>query len=340
MGPATGPAGSWSKAPASSRSARSARWPRPSHTWAELAPHLEPGPIAAFVAHERVLRGEDLRADPSIDRRVLELPLVLEAWEPPYRAAAYHPDHVEAPPPDLPPLTDARLPAASAITVDDDTGLDALRELVAPGTASSNGRVDLAAVEGDHLAAIAALGVPEARLAEVTPAEAFAWMAWAAPQAAPTAAGEEGRRGGSAPGGRPPPSLGCSMMAAGGRRPRRHRRRAALVRLGRLRAAVRLAAPPRRLGPGRRRGLGHRRHRRRLTPIHFARRKPLSSASAASDAGTTHLARLRPLSSAYAASDAAGSGQRAVAMASREVRRRSRVRPTRANSHTVHFAGS
>src|SRR5690606_35022219 len=36
------------------------------HTWAELSPHLPPGPVRALVAYERVVRGEDLRADRSI----------------------------------------------------------------------------------------------------------------------------------------------------------------------------------------------------------------------------------------------------------------------------------
>ena len=94
-----------------------------------------------------------------------------------------------------PRLTDVRLPAASAAAVDDDVALDALRELVAAWTASSNGRADLAAVEGDHLAAIAALGVPEARVAEVDAADAFAWMAWAA-----ASGGAHGRRRGGASG--------------------------------------------------------------------------------------------------------------------------------------------
>src|SRR5437870_1940030 len=45
------------------------------HPWSELAPHVPPGPLAAVTAHERVVRGEDLRADDRIDRTVLELPL-------------------------------------------------------------------------------------------------------------------------------------------------------------------------------------------------------------------------------------------------------------------------
>src|SRR5206468_2705424 len=34
------------------------------HRWAELAPFVAAGPEAAVAAHERVVRGEDLSADP------------------------------------------------------------------------------------------------------------------------------------------------------------------------------------------------------------------------------------------------------------------------------------
>lgn len=165
-----------------------------SHTWADLAPHLETGPVAAFVAHERVLRGEDLRGDAAIDRHVLDLPLVLATWEPTYPVAIYYPDHVEAPPPDRPALAPASL-VDRGEPVDDGESLRALRDVVAAWTASSNGRVDVAATRGDHLSAVAALGVPEVRAAEVGPAEAFAWMAWAG-----ASGGAHGRRRGGATG--------------------------------------------------------------------------------------------------------------------------------------------
>ena len=45
------------------------------HTWAELSPVLDRGPRAAFVAHERVLRGEVDRPTPTDLPAVLELPL-------------------------------------------------------------------------------------------------------------------------------------------------------------------------------------------------------------------------------------------------------------------------
>ena len=62
-------------------------------------------------------------------------------------------------------------------------------------TAESNGRVDIAAVEGDHLGAIAALGVSSVRLSEVAAPEAMAWLAWAG-----ASGGAHGRRRGGAAG--------------------------------------------------------------------------------------------------------------------------------------------
>ena len=52
------------------------------HTWAQLAPHIEAPQAAAYVAQERVLRGEVLEGDPLAHPEVLELPLRLWAWVP------------------------------------------------------------------------------------------------------------------------------------------------------------------------------------------------------------------------------------------------------------------
>ena len=283
-----------------------------SHTWAELAPHLEVGAVAAFVAHERVLRGEDLEADTAINRQVLDLPLVLAPWEPTYPVAVYHPDHVEAPPPERPRLVATVLPRQAEPVADDETR-HALRELVAAWTSSSNGRVDLAATRGDHLSAIAALGVPEARVVEVAPAEAFAWMAWAG-----ASGGAHGRRRGGAAGplrrvvGDGRARRGAGRLAPTGRRGGRAGRGAALVRVGRLRACHRLAAPPGHLGPGRGSGLGRRRHRR-------ATDQAIPSFSRAVGVKST------PQTRQFA-------GVRAAMIASREVRRRSRASPRPASS--------
>jgi len=48
------------------------------HTWAELRDHVPDGPLRSIVAHERVIRGEDLTADATIDPNVLPIPLQRE----------------------------------------------------------------------------------------------------------------------------------------------------------------------------------------------------------------------------------------------------------------------
>ena len=50
----------------------------------ELAPFLLSTPGSALVAHEAVIRGADLNDDPValVLPSVLDLPLVLQAWEP------------------------------------------------------------------------------------------------------------------------------------------------------------------------------------------------------------------------------------------------------------------
>jgi hypothetical protein len=167
------------------------------HPWAELAPWLDTGPITAFVANERVMRGEDLTA---VDVRsdVLDLPLVLQPWEPAYALAVYEDDAAHFDPPPRPRLVDVDLPARSedaAAEPDVDEGARALVDLTGHWSRESNGRIEVAAVEGDHRAAIAALGVASARAAALPAATALAWMAWAA-----ASGGAHGRRRGGAAG--------------------------------------------------------------------------------------------------------------------------------------------
>jgi hypothetical protein len=166
-----------------------------SHTWDELAPHLAPGPARALVAYERVLRGEDLRADRSIDTSVFDLPLVLAPWEPAYPVATYEPWRGIFPPPrPLPPLRPVALPVDSRPFADP-AATDALAELTRPWTAESNGRADAVAVQGDHLDALAALGLTYARVAPLPPAAALEIMAWTS-----ASGGAHGRRRGMAAG--------------------------------------------------------------------------------------------------------------------------------------------
>lgn len=167
-----------------------------SHTWGELAPHVPVGPGAAHVAHERVLRGEDLSAEDSFDPHVIDLPAVLQPWEPPYLLAEYEPDEARFPAPPLPPTRaePVALPLAWHAVADREV-VEALVELARTWTVESNGRAEAVAVEGTAEHAVAAFGVPEATLTPVPAADALAHMAWTA-----ASGGAFGRRRGMATG--------------------------------------------------------------------------------------------------------------------------------------------
>lgn len=164
------------------------------HSWDELAPHLPAGPLAAVTAHERVVRGEDLTNDDRVDRRVLEIPLALQSWEPAYPVAEYKPHEVTFPAPAPPELEPTDVPEPGP-PVDDPDAVRALLELAGVWTVESNGRAEATAVRGSALAAVASLGVRRARVQLLDAADAMAWMAWTA-----ASGGAHGRRRGMASG--------------------------------------------------------------------------------------------------------------------------------------------
>lgn len=164
------------------------------HTWADLSPHLTPGPVSGLVAHERVLRGEATDGEVWPGTDVLELPLALQPWEPAYAVATYRIDGAAFPSPPLPPLRLRTLPAAG-LPVSDAQVPAALAALVEPWVVESNGSAATAAVRGTAEAAIAALGHGEARVGELGPGPALAAMAWAG-----ASGGAHGRRRGAAMG--------------------------------------------------------------------------------------------------------------------------------------------
>jgi hypothetical protein len=82
-----------------------------------------------------------------------------------------------------------------AAIIDDPQSTAALADLVEPWTDQSNGRCQTVAVEGSHVAAVAALGLPAARMGEIDTGGALAWIAWAA-----ASGGAHGRRRGAAAG--------------------------------------------------------------------------------------------------------------------------------------------
>ncbi len=163
------------------------------HTWAELEPSLGPGPWRSTVAHERVVRGEDLE-DRGIDGSVFELPLRLQPWEPVYRLAEYKADRVEQASPDPTPLQSVDLPERGR-RADEQESVEALRLVTAAWVEQSSGRAETVVVEGGALEAIAALGLRHAAIGPVSPAEAIAWIAWAG-----SVGGLHGRRRGAAAG--------------------------------------------------------------------------------------------------------------------------------------------
>ena len=177
------------------------------HTWADLRPHVPRSPEAGMAAHERVVRGDDLVGDDSVDAAVLDLPLRLQPWEPDYPLATYRPHELEVAEVAEPDLGHpvAAPPAGAPATGDDDAeAVRALEELAMAWRQESNGEVAAVAVVGDAAAAVAALGTEDAlrpgelrpgelRIAEVPLAHALAVMAWAA-----ASGGAHGRRRGMA----------------------------------------------------------------------------------------------------------------------------------------------
>lgn len=165
------------------------------HTWAELAPFTDGGPVAALAAHERVLRGDDLSRTDVPARDVCEVPLVLQPWERPYALATYEAEKASFPSPRPATLAPGELPVGQPAVTQDRDALEALTAITSAWATESNGRVDVVAVEGTAIDAVGALGVPSARAAPVAGADALGLLAWTA-----ASGGAHGRRRGMAPG--------------------------------------------------------------------------------------------------------------------------------------------
>lgn len=163
------------------------------HTWAELSPHIESSQAAAYVAQERVLRGEDLEHETNAHPEVLGLPLSLQPFEPTYALATFHPSHVEVAEAWDPrtPLRDQESRRAPAI---DDPDIEALLlDLVSPWVTESNGAARAVVVDGDALGAASRLTFGSLSMGPLEPAEALQRIAWAA-----ASGGAHGRRRGAA----------------------------------------------------------------------------------------------------------------------------------------------
>jgi len=148
------------------------------HTWEELSPLLETPTVRAMVAHERAIRGDEVDAG-QIDGRILEIEPTPRRWEPSYPVAVYRSDGVDFPEGERTPLAWEDLGRAGD-QLAEDTGVDALLELVKPWWDESSGHADAVHVSGDARSAIRTMGLHRARIAEVSPQEAMVAMVWAA----------------------------------------------------------------------------------------------------------------------------------------------------------------
>jgi hypothetical protein len=164
------------------------------HEWADLAPHVLPGPSAVVTAHERVVRGEDLTGESLPGPAVLDLPQRLADWEPDYHLAHYRADGADFPGPSPSTLAAVDVPAP-APDGRRDPAAAALVDAVRSWTEGSEGRAESVAVHGDALGAIAALGRDRVRVAELDASAAVRTLAWAG-----ASGGAHARRPGAAAG--------------------------------------------------------------------------------------------------------------------------------------------
>lgn len=165
------------------------------HTWDQLRPHLRPGPTAALVAGERVLRGESI--DPAdVPGGPGEVPLELAPVEPEYPIAVYRADRVQVdgpPEPPMHPLDDGG-GDGSAEQIDDDAE-QMWRLIVQPWLEQSAGTLRCVTIVGSAAQAIVQVGGPRARTAPVDLGTVLAHLQWAA-----ASGGGRGRRRGGAVG--------------------------------------------------------------------------------------------------------------------------------------------
>ncbi len=162
-----------------------------SHSWADLAPHLEAPTIRALVAHERSIHGDIV--DPlDVDPSILEIPVELQQWEPPYPVAKYASDRATFPD-DIFDINMAwRDLGEPAQRQQDDEVCDALLDLVKPWWEDSLGKAEVVTVDGSIEEAIRTLGPHKVRLVDVSLHTALEAMAWAG-----ASGGGHGRRRGT-----------------------------------------------------------------------------------------------------------------------------------------------
>ena len=163
------------------------------HPWAELDSYIESENDAAYVAQERVLRGEDLEGESRAHPELLNLPLALQPWEPTYTLATYRADHVEVAEPWTPKTAAVEIDPEPSTVIADSELEDTLIEVVQPWVSESSGAARAVIVEGDARGAVSNLTFERLTIGPLSPEEAIQRVAWAA-----ASGGAHGRRRGAA----------------------------------------------------------------------------------------------------------------------------------------------
>ncbi len=164
--------------------------------WGDVGPHLPDGPGRAWVAQERVVRGEAVTE--AFPAELVEVHLTPADWEPTWPVARYRVEGADA---DGPPVVAlGRVEMGPGGRADDAAGpgVEALDRVTRRWCRLSDARSAVAGVRGDAPEAVAALpgraGTGVA-WAEVPAADGLAHLAWAA-----STGGRRGRRAGAAVG--------------------------------------------------------------------------------------------------------------------------------------------
>lgn len=160
------------------------------HTFDDLAPHVDDPYLRVLIAHERMLRGDAVPDDEG-ERSLVDAPLELAPWEPAYPLAVYRPDGVADPELEWPSLAWHELPV-DRLEGSTDAVCEALLDLVTPWVDESNGRAEAIRVDGGGAEAIRALGPHRAQLAPLRLQDALALMTWTG-----ASGGAHGRRRGT-----------------------------------------------------------------------------------------------------------------------------------------------
>ncbi len=147
------------------------------HTWLELSAIEDPA-LRALVAHERLLRGDDV-GEVAVGRTAVDAPLALAPWEPVYPVAVYKSDRADFPELEVLSATAwVDLPSEIDVAPEQDPAVEVLLDLVQPWLESSNGRGEGVSVVGSPIQAIRALGPRRVRMEQISLQQAMAIMAW------------------------------------------------------------------------------------------------------------------------------------------------------------------